>query len=489
MSKATDPIAPLTRRERIVIILLCLAGAIRVFIFSAAFPFFNNIDEQLHFDLVFKYSRGHLPAAPLEKFDPHAAEIIAGSSSGEYFNNPTDHSPGSVAGAIAGLVNKDNLETWAWPAYYMLAGLWCWLGKSLAFTDGRLLYWIRFLNVPLIAALVRLSFVFSRKFLSAGGLQQFALPLMVAFFPQDIFYSITSDALSPFVFAAAFFMLLCVWLGEKSWKYHLFTGLIVAVTFLTKASNIAILPFAAGVILTKIVQAIRQKQLKQYLPCLVAFATAAVIPVAFWLGRNYVLFGDAAGAGASMKNRTWTVKPFSEFFNHPILTPSGLFYFLTELTKTFWRGEFVWHWERIASGFMDWFYIITSAVFVTVSILGLVTKKPKMNISLRLTLAAGLFVLVASVLFLAFMSMRYDFGECFYPSRKLPYFTSGRLIAGAILPFLMLYIDGLQRILAKLRCESCLLIAVSIIVVAITVSEIILTLPVFASPYNWFHLH
>jgi hypothetical protein len=166
-----------------------------------------------------------------------------------------------------------------------------------------------------------------------------------------------------------------------------------------------------------------------------------------------------------------------------------LFYFLTELTKTFWRGEFVWHWERIASGFMDWFYIITSAVFVTVSILGLVTKKPKMNISLRLTLAAGLFVLVASVLFLAFMSMRYDFGECFYPSRKLPYFTSGRLIAGAILPFLMLYIDGLQRILAKLRCESCLLIAVSIIVVAITVSEIILTLPVFASPYNWFHLH
>jgi hypothetical protein len=269
----------------------------------------------------------------------------------------------------------------------------------------------------------------------------------------------------------------------------LFTGLIVAVTFLTKASNIAILPFAACVILIKTVQAIRQKQLKQYLPSLAAFVAAAVTPIAFWLGRNYVLFGDAIGAAKSIEQRTWMVIPFRDMFNHPVLTPSGLFYFLTELTKTFWRGEFVWHSERITSGFMDWFYVISSAVFLSASVFGLVINKSKMDKSNRFALAAGVFVLVLSVLFLAVMSMRYDFGQCFYPSRKQPYFTSGRLIAGTILPFLMLYIDGLQRILAKLRCASCLLIAVSIIVVAITVSEIILTLPVFASPYNWFHLH
>jgi hypothetical protein len=166
-----------------------------------------------------------------------------------------------------------------------------------------------------------------------------------------------------------------------------------------------------------------------------------------------------------------------------------LFYFLTELTRTFWRGEFVWHWGRIAFGFMDWFYVISSAVFITVSILGLVINKPEKEKSCRYALAAGVFVIVFSVVFLAYMSMRYDFGQCFYPSRKQPYFTSGRLIAGTIVPFLMLYVDGLQRILSKLRCASCLLIAVSIIVIAITVSEIILTLPVFASPYNWFHLH
>jgi len=47
--------------ERKLILLLCAIGALRVFIFSAAFPFFNNVDEQAHVDLVMKYARGHVP--------------------------------------------------------------------------------------------------------------------------------------------------------------------------------------------------------------------------------------------------------------------------------------------------------------------------------------------------------------------------------------------------------------------------------------------
>ena len=484
-----ERIADPSRRERLIITLLCLTGAIRVFIFSAAFPFFNNVDEQSHFDLVLKYSRGHLPAAPLEKYDPEAAEIIATCLSGEYLDHPADHSPAAVAGTIAAYANKENLETWSWPAYYMSAGLFCRLGKALAITSCGLLYWIRFLNVPLEAVFVWLSWIFSRRFFQASPQQRIALPLMAAFFPQDIFFAVTSDVLSPVVFAAAFFMLLEVCLDEKSLRYHLFAGLLVALTFLTKASNIAILPLSAAVSLIKIIQSARQKRLKQYLPCLAGFAAAASIPVAFWLGRNFVLFGDFTGAAASISDRTWTLKPFGKMFNHPIFTSSGLFYFLTELTKSFWRGEFVWQMKAIASPFMDWFYIISSAVFVSASILGLILDRTKIDKPYRFALAASVFVLVLSVMFLAFMSMRYDFGRCFYPSRDRPYFVSGRLIAGAILPFLALYIDGLRRIVSKLRCASCLLIAVGIIVVAVTVSEIILTLPAFASPYNWFHLH
>jgi phosphoglycerol transferase MdoB-like AlkP superfamily enzyme len=170
--------------------------------------------------------------------------------------------------------------------------------------------------------------------------------------------------------------------------------------------------------------------------------------------------------------------------NHPILTPSGFIYFISELTKTFWRGEFIWRNRIIASAFMDWFYVISSGVFM----FALILDKTGSDRPRRVALAAALFVLVFSVTFLIVMSMRYDFGDCNYPSFDEPYFTSGRLIAGIILPFILLYVDGLHCILSKLRCGSYLLAVVGIITVAITISEIVLSWSVFASPYNWFHL-
>ncbi len=487
-STTVDRIPASSRYERLIIVGLCLAAAIRVFVFSAAFPFFNNVDERSHFDVVLKYSKGHLPAVPLEAFDPQAVQIIVDSVSGEYFNYQVDRSPIALAEATVSMTNEYNLETWVWPTYYLLAGLWCRLGESLAITGTELLYWIRFLNVPLAAVFVWLSWLFSRRFFRDNFQERIAISLLAAFFPQDIFYAITGDVLSPVVFAAAFFMLLEIYLSEKSWRYHLFAGLLVAATFLTKASNIAIIPLAALVILIKIIRASHQKQIKQYLPALIAFAFAATIPIAIWLGRNYILFGDAVGAAASAKLRTWMVKPLSEMFNHPIFTPSGFIYFISELTKTFWRGEFIWRGKIIASSSMDLFFTVSSAVFIVVFITGLVWGKAGENKSRRFALVTSLFVLVLSVIFLAFISMRYDFGQCFNPSREKPYFVSGRLIAGAILPFLFIYIDGLHRILSKLRCTSALLIIVGIIAAAITISEIVLSWSVFASPYNWFHL-
>jgi hypothetical protein len=470
--------------ERLIIAGLCLAAAIRVFAFSAAFPFFNNVDEQAHFDMVFKYSKGHLPAAPLEKYDPKAAEIIINAAQGDFFDIPVDKSPVMWAQAVAFQRNLNNRETWAWPSYYLLAGLWCRLGESLTMTGTELLYWIRFLNVPLAAVFVWLSWLFSRRFFRDNLQERIAIPLIAAFFPQDIFYAITGDVLSPVVFAAAFFMLLEIYLNEKSWKYHLLAGFLVAVTFLTKASNIAIILLAAIVILIKIMRAYRQKQIKRYLPALIAFAFAAMVPIAIWFVRNYMLFGDAVGSAASAKSRTWTIKPLSEMFNHPIFTSSGFIYFISGLTKTFWRGEFIWHARIMASAFMDRFYVISSGVFL----FALVIHKAVSDRSCRTALACSLFVVILSIAFLAFMSMRYDFGTCFYPSVDKPYFISGRLIAGVILPFLFLYIDGLHRILSKLRCAWALLFVVGIIVTAITVSEIVLSWPVFANPNNWFHL-
>ena len=98
------------------------------------------------------------------------------------------------------------------------------------------------------------------------------------------------------------------------------------------------------------------------------------------------------------------------------------------------------------------------------------------------------FVLGASVLLLAGSSLVFDFDDSWAPSRASPYFVAGRLIGGALVPFVLLYLDGLGHVLdwARLRIDP--LIVVALIAAAITASEIAITLAVFQSPYNWFHL-
>src|SRR5438105_14497306 len=59
-------VAKTNRNEHILILFLFVIAAIRVFIFSAAFPLFSNIDEYLDFELITQYSHGYVP----RRFDP-----------------------------------------------------------------------------------------------------------------------------------------------------------------------------------------------------------------------------------------------------------------------------------------------------------------------------------------------------------------------------------------------------------------------------------
>src|SRR6185295_14847022 len=80
--------------QRKLVLALCCVAAIHVAIFSAAFPFFNNVDERAHLDLVVKYSRGHLPRG-LEPISNETAEYIAGAATWEYYEAPGEF-PGEV---------------------------------------------------------------------------------------------------------------------------------------------------------------------------------------------------------------------------------------------------------------------------------------------------------------------------------------------------------------------------------------------------------
>ena len=81
-------------------------------------------------------------------------------------------------------------------------------------SDGHLLYLLRFLNVLFLAALVWLSFLAAREFFSQREWLALCVPVLVAFIPQDMFYGIENDNLSPLLFGAVFLCLVRWWRAE-----------------------------------------------------------------------------------------------------------------------------------------------------------------------------------------------------------------------------------------------------------------------------------
>jgi hypothetical protein len=94
---------------------------------------------------------------------------------------------------------------------------------------------------------------------------------------------------------------------------------------------------------------------------------------------------------------------------------------------------------------------------------------------------------LATLAFLGFLSIIYDFHDCPYPSRGHPYFTSGRLMLGALIPFLLLFIFGLDCTMKRLGVTAKFSILTAIILFMLA-SEVAADWPVFSCPYNWFHL-
>src|SRR5690348_9153813 len=82
------------RHERRLILLFCGIAAVRVFLFSVAFPFFNNVDEQAHVDLVIKYARGQVPR-DLGHYSSESAVYFSLYGSPEYFTAPQQFNTGT----------------------------------------------------------------------------------------------------------------------------------------------------------------------------------------------------------------------------------------------------------------------------------------------------------------------------------------------------------------------------------------------------------
>ena len=495
----------LGKHKYFILWMLCTIAVLRIFFFIASFPFFNNLDEAAHFDTVVKYSKGYLPRAENMNYEYESAEFIVLYGSPEYLLDSKYLEKAKASRSqwsfkrdqISQLFDKSayewtkiiNYEASSPPVYYALAGAWYDLGKLFGLKGGDLLYWIRFLNLPVYAALFWFAYLLCTYVFKKDLFMQFGVLILLTFFPQDVFYSINSDVLSPLFCLMSLYFLIRIIDSYRSSSFHLLTGLVVSATVLIKFSNCPILIIFAIMVFQYIRKLTDEKRFKEQLPNLLLLVSGCLLPIILWLGWNYYALGDITGSTVKVSSLGWKVKPPGEMLHHPIFTIGGLTYFLSNLLVTFWQGEVFWGLQQMTSKAMGYFYILSSCVFVPLSIINSLLSKNDYSIDHRRLNYISALMIFFFVFYLALLSIVYDFGNCFYPSKEYPYFTSGRLILGAFLPFLILYMDGLRTIISKISGRINLLIVVLLICTVITYSEIHMTFPVLKSNYNWFHIH
>ena len=496
-----EPKAGADAREHVLIWFLCFAAAFRVFIFSAAFPFFSNVDEYLHFDLITQYSHGHIPRT-FNRLTEETLDWIVPYASPEFLSAPNEFPNGKfpkplwrqsgpevepeMAATRAAWSDQVNFESSQPPLYYALASAWWWIGKHIGFAGLQSLYWIRFLNALLLAIVVWMGYLTARTIAPEHIELRLGVPLLLAFIPQNVFYTINNDVLSPVCFGALFLLVLqwlraethSVWLGVG-------TGLAIAATYLTKLSNLPFIGVALLIIALQL-RRITWRTSASGLATLAALLVCAAIPIGTWMWWNKMHFGDVIGSTAKIGLLGWSQKPFAAWWQHPIFTPGGVWLFWSNLIASFWRGELTWHGRLLNWGFVDWFFVISSLVFLFSAMTG-VASRSAFSTFQRQAIASAILVWLAGIFFLALLSIQFDFGESTGPTRIHPYFTAGRLLSGALIPFALMYVFGIAFLLRRTKgAVSPLSIIVGIVAVT-AVSEIAVNHVVFASEHNWFH--
>ena len=501
MNSSGDPKTFANKGESILILLLCVAAATRVFIFSAAFPFFSNVDEDLHFDLITQYSHGHFPRT-FDRLKEETLSWIVPYASPEFLFTP-DQFPGAkfppplwkqsgasaeaeIAATRAAWSSETNFESSQPPLYYVVASVWWRVGQCLGLAGLRSLYWIRFLNGLLMALTVWLGYLVGRTVAPDRLELRVGLPLLLAFIPQNVFYALNNDVLSPVCFGGLF---LCVlqWLrtSRPTLLLGALTGLAIAATYLTKLSNLPLVVVVLVAIIAKL--PVGDPAKTKGGPDRICSACPSALPFRLGVG----LFGQNISLAISPDQQQKSLclvgrtNRFSDWWQHPIFTLRGFWVFWWDLITSFWRGEVKWHGQLLNCPVADGFYATSSLVLLGAALVGL-RKKTDLSTFQRQAIAVAALGFITSVGFLALLSIQFDFGNCINPSRLHPYFTSGRLLSGALIPFALVYVYGISWLLRRFNPALPLLV-LGVLLAFVTMSEIKINRAVFASEHNWFH--
>jgi len=171
---------------------------------------------------------------------------------------------------------------------------------------------------------------------------------------------------------------------------------------------------------------------------------------------------------------------------HPIFTIHGLRELWPELSASFWRGEFVWHLQRMASSFADAIYAISTALVIIAAVIMLLRRRSN-DKDRQIVLWLAFLTFLSITAFLIILSVSFDFGQCPYPSREHPYFTSGRLLNAAAVPFFLLFVFVIDRVGRSIKREWVRWALLGATVLLMICSQLQANAPAFSSRYNFFH--
>ncbi len=465
------------RNDRILVCLLCFAAAIHVFIFSSAFPFFSNVDEYLHFDLITQYSHGQFPRSfyPLKQ---ETLDWIVTYASPEFLAMPEQFPNGQFP---APLWKRSGPEVEA----EIAATKTVWSSEVNFESSQPPLYYALAMNVPLIAIVVWMGYRAARMIAPERVELRIGVPLLIAFIPQNVFYAMNNDVLSPVSFGALFLCSL-QWLRAKNASLWLgaVTGFAVAAAYLTKLSNLPLIAVTLVAVIVKLLLIVRRTQ-RTGLVALGALIVCAAIPIGSWMVWTKYQFGDPTGSTAKITLLGWTTKPFDDWWRHPIFTLRGLWLFWSNLMASFWRGEVSWHGRVLSWGLGDRFFAISTLILLGSATVGL-RRRAGLSTFQQQAIGIAILVFLAGVVFLALLSIQFDFGDSTGPSRGYPYFTAGRLLSGALIPFALAYVYGIA-FLSRRTSAIVPLIAIGTLAGFLVTSEMVINHATFASEHNWFH--
>ena len=383
---------------------------------------------------------------------------------------------------VGGWVNH---EAHSPPLYYAMAAVWYDLGRLAGLSGPQAAYWVRFLNIPLYVALIVAAYGFCRAYFSSAV--ALAVPALIAFFPSTVFFGINHDVLSPLILLMALWLLLRWHDGAANAWLSIAAGLAVSATILVKLSNVAVLAACGVVALSQLYRAWKAGTFKQACRQASLLLACAAGPIAVWMLRNKLVLGDWIGDEAKIRYLGWQVKPLGQLFDHPLFSLAGQRAFWSTLVRTFFEGDMNWHGWGALSFFPSEIFFYLSFALLPIG-LGAVWIGRRRHELVRSTLTGivSALVIAASLLFLIVLSLRFDFGECFHPSRLDPYFDNGRLLYGALVPMFALLVCGVAAIAGRSRLATAIVVGMFVAMMALP--QVMLFKGALPSQYNWFHL-